>query len=781
MPTVTSLSFREDMVKNLNKIADGLGDVLDALDDVEDAATGLEGALDSIDDASILDLDGAMHDAMRQADRLARELDGVDQSTQGIGGQQVGRLERALRDASKAGDEAADSLSHVEDAAGQLETLAGVAAGAGAVLTFGLGAAAHQSYEMNAATKMLKGRLSETDHAASGLEEAVRSVYTAGLVETPQEAAEAYGRFAHLLEGTSAEMTKVAQGAIALEKQSLGDLDQDSIAKALNMMEGQWGTGPVKGLDMISAAYGRAADQADDLLDTIWEYSPQFKEAGISAERMMGMFVAGAQAGAFNYDKLGDAFKESFGIRLSKALDEKALGALEGIFGEEKLFEMLDKIKAGGAEAEKTIDAIMLGIAAIQDRGERDDVMGNLFGTMYEENGRDALAAMMSAGPLEDFEGKTQEVIDNTTSEWLAMTNEMKSSFEPVGDVVLQIAKPLMSMIVGLATGIGSFAEAHPFITKIGVSFLALVAVLLMVLTPLLMFSGVVFGFIGAFPAIQAGFAAMTVAMGGFGVASLSALWPILLIIAAVVAVIAIVWLLYDNWDMVWAGILAVAKVTFDLFKGLFSAFTQIISGDWSGAWETIKTTFFNAFTTIDGWFNGWISGLFDSGRKIILTIVDGILSVKDKVADALSSAFDWADKFLPHSDADMGPFSRLTDSGMAIPETLAIGVEAADDTLSYAMSDTFASVPLDPQYSAPSYAPSFQPAIASAAASGSGDTNNTQTIVLRNNFNVTAPAGGSGTSEQQAGLQELGEQLAGLIADNLQHIIAGKGQVVLE
>lgn len=774
MPTVTSLSFREDMVKNLNKIADGLGGVLDGLDLVEDAATEVENALDSIDDSSILELDDSMVDAMRQADRLARELDGVDQSTQGIGGQQVGRLERALRDAAKAGDEAADSLSHVEDAAGQLETLAGVAAGAGAVLTFGLGAAAHQSYEMNAATKMLKGRLSETDHAASGLEEAVRSVYTAGLVETPQEAAEAYGRFAHLLEGTSEEMTKVAQGAIALEKQSLGDLDQDSIAKALNMMEGQWGTGPVQGLDMISKVYGRVGDQADDLLDTIWEYSPQFKEAGISAEKMMGMLAAGMDGGAFNFDKLGDAFKESFGIRLNKALDENALGSLEGIFGEEKLFKLIDQIKAGGSEAEEAITTITAGIAALEDAGERDDALVNIFGTQYEDAGRKAIEAMMSAGPLEDFEGKTQEVIDNTTSEWLAMTNEMKSSFEPVGDVVLDLALPIMSFLASMAQGIGNFAEQHPTLTKIAVVFLAILSALLLIAAPILLI-------ITLIPAVSAGFAALTAIMGGFGIASLSALWPILLIIAAVVAVIAIVWLLYDNWEMIWAGIVAATQVVVAVLKGLFTAFTQYLTGDWGGAWETIKTTFFNAFTTIDGWFNGWISGLFDSGRKIILTIVDGILSVKDKVADALSSAFEWADKFLPHSDADMGPFSRLTDSGMAIPETLAIGVEAADDTLSYAMSDTFASVPLDPQYSAPSYAPSFQPAIASAAASGSGDTNNTQTIVLRNNFNVTAPAGGSGTSEQQAGLQELGEQLAGLIADNLQHILAGKGQVVLE
>jgi hypothetical protein len=206
-----------------------------------------------------------------------------------------------------------------------------------------------------------------------------------------------------------------------------------------------------------------------------------------------------------------------------------------------------------------------------------------------------------------------------------------------------------------------------------------------------------------------------------------------------------------------------------ELWKGLFTAFTQFITGDWSGAWETIKATFQNAFTTIDGWFGGWISGLFESGQKIITTIVDGILSVKDKLADALSSVFEWADQFLPHSDADLGPFSRLTDSGMAIPETMAIGVEAAGDSLVTAMDSAFSQVP--------SYTPSLaNSGIAQAAVGGAGS--NSTFVDFRPTIQVTLQTNSVNGKED---MESLAEQLADTIAEKVLHVLAGTGTTVLE
>ncbi|RAT99429.1 phage tail tape measure protein [Brevibacillus sp. Leaf182] len=779
MAATTTLAFEDKISRQLTSLLRLLGKTLDAFDDVEDAASDVEDAIENMDDGAIREMERALDDTYQQATRLSRELSDVDQEASAIDGKGASRLERALREAAKAGDEAAASLEHVDAVAGHLEEIGGLATAGGAVVTAGLSTAAMAAHDMDQALGILQANVGATDAEMSSLSESSKGVFASGLVETPLEAAESYGRLRQLLEGTDEQIGKVAEGALALEKASFGNLDQASIAKALDMMQGQWATDPIKGLDMITAAYQRVGDKADDLLDTIWEYSPQFAEAGISAEKMMGMFVAGAEK-AFNFDKLGDAFKESFGIRLNKALDEKALGALEGIFGEDKLFKMLDQIKAGGKEAENAIMTITAGIASIKDQKLQDDVLGNVFGTQYEDVGRDALMSMLNAGPLEDFAGKTTEIVGQVSNEWQAMANEMKLAIDPIGDSVLEVAKPIVGLLAKIAKGIGTFTKEHPFITKVAVSFLMVVAALAMVVGPLVLLASL-------WGPITIGLRTAQVAMMGFSLSSLTALWPILLIIAAVIALIAVGWWLYDNWDMVsayivagwewvknaglavWDGITAYFKMQFEFWKGLFTAFIQFLTGDWSGAWETIKETFFNAFTTIDGWFDGWISGLFDSGKKIILTIVDGILSVKDEVANAIASALEWADQFLPHSDAELGPFSRLTDSGMAIPETMAIGVEASSDSLTAALDSTFSQVP------------SYTPSITSGSQTRYTSPNE-QPAPLYIDFHPTIQLTLQSTIENtEDELENLCERIAIMLAEKVKHVLSGTGTVVLE
>ncbi|BAH44505.1 hypothetical protein BBR47_35280 [Brevibacillus brevis NBRC 100599] len=784
MAVTTTLEFQDKMTRQLANLLRSIRALLNGLDDIEDAAEDVEDILDDLlddfDPGPIEDLDDAISDAEREAERLRRELERIQRAEDDIDTQDISRLERALRDAARAGDQASESLDHVEAAAGHLEEIGGLATAGGAVITAGLSAAAIAAQDMDQALGILQANVGATDDEMISISESAKGLFATGLVETPMEAAEAYGRLRQLLEGTDEQIEKVAEGALSLEKASFGSLDQVSTARALDMMEEQWATDPIKGLDMITAAYQRVGDKAEDLLDTIWEYSPQFKEAGLSAEQMMGMFVAGAEAGALNFDKLGDAFKESFGIRLNKALDENALGSLEEIFGEKKLFKMLDQIKAGGKEAEQAIFAITAGIASIKDQKLQDEVLGNVFGTQFEDAGRDAIKSMFNAGPLEDFAGKTSEIAGQVSNDWQAMANEMKLALYPIGGSVLDVAKPIVSLLAKIAKGIGTFTQEHPFITKVAVSFLMVVAALAMIIGPIVLLAGL-------WTPITVGLQAASAAMSVFGISSITALWPILLIIAAVIALIAVGWWLYENWDMVsaylvagwecvksagiaiWEGLSAYFGMVIDFWKGLFTAFIQFLTGDWSGAWDTIKETFFNAFTTIDGWFGGWISGLFESGQKIITTIVDGILSAKDKVAEALSSVFEWADQFLPHSDAELGPFSRLTASGMAIPETMAIGVEASGDSLAAALDSTFSQVP------------SYTPSITSGAQAQYTSPNKQPTsfyIDFRPTFQMTVQSTLENSEEE---LERLCEKMADLLAQKIGHVLAGTGSIVLE
>ena len=61
------------------------------------------------------------------------------------------------------------------------------------------------------------------------------------------------------------------------------------------------------------------------MIDSINEYSVQFKELGLDAEDMFSIFANGAQNGAFNLDKVGDAVKE-FSIRAIDGSDTTKQG-----------------------------------------------------------------------------------------------------------------------------------------------------------------------------------------------------------------------------------------------------------------------------------------------------------------------------------------------------------------------------------------------------------------------------------------------------------------------
>jgi TP901 family phage tail tape measure protein len=65
------------------------------------------------------------------------------------------------------------------------------------------------------------------------------------------------------------------------------------------------------------------------------------------------------------------------------------------------------------------------------------------------------------------------------------------------------------------------------------------------------------------------------------------------------------------------------------------------------------------------------------AGEGLVGAIVDGIKSAPGAVKDAVGDVVGDARDMLPFSDAKEGPFSDLTDSGEAIPETIATGAES--------------------------------------------------------------------------------------------------------
>lgn len=95
--------------------------------------------------------------------------------------------------------------------------------------------------------------------------------------------------------------------------------------------------------------------------------------------------------------------------------------------------------------------------------------------------------------------------------------------------------------------------------------------------------------------------------------------------------------------------------------------------------WEPIKD-FFSNFS------------LFESGARIISTLVEGVKSVAGAPIEAVKNIFAKMRNLLPFSDAKEGPLSQLTLSGQSIMNTLGAGISSAAPGLQSTMSDAMPS-----------------------------------------------------------------------------------------
>lgn len=216
----------------------------------------------------------------------------------------------------------------------------------------------------------------------------------------------------------------------------------------------------------------------------------------------------------------------------------------------------------------------------------------------------------------------------------------------------------------------------------------------------------------------------------GFATATLAATWPIIAVVAGIAAlVVGFVWL-YRNIEPVTAavdsllyaigwGVGWMIKSGKDLVTAIADPWL-FIQAIWWGAGEVfgfvvdliaskadavvgaITWAFMNltpvgwliqAFTAVQSFFS--TINLFESGRKILGTLVGGIKSMLSAPADLIRSSFDKVRNLLPFSDAKEGPLSSLTLSGARIMETMGVGIQSAAPSLHKTVAASLSGVAL--------------------------------------------------------------------------------------
>lgn len=349
--------------------------------------------------------------------------------------------------------------------------------------------------------------------------------------------------------------------------------------------------------------------------------------------------------------------------------------------------------------------------------------------------------------------------------------------FSALWSVISAVFQAIWSVIVAVATGIWNFlVSVGSFILAywqgLWNGFMAVISAVWNFIGPYIMaaVNAVVSFLVSAWTAVSSTTSAVWNAISGF----ISSVWTTIRNAIIVAASTVINWLL-NAWNSVRSTTSSVWNAISNVISSVWNAIVGIIRG----AVQTVANVI-NGISVIVGRvgaffgqlkgaaeggvgsllaFVGQIPGrvlsglgnlaslLYDSGRKIIQGLVDGIKSMIGAVGDAVGSVMSKARNLLPFSPAKEGPFSGkgwTLYSGQSIVEALATGIirsgTAVQRAIASVLADARSAVGL-------TVAASGVPATGSSLLALSGIGSGSQTTVggastvFNNTLNVNAPA----------------------------------------
>lgn len=591
----------DKVVKNADKAADKVADAWkEAGQDAEKAMSSIDVKDQEIDvdadtskaeskikavskDESIdVDVKADVSDAKQGLDDLSDSADDLGQKLSdalggGDGATAAGNIGNLLKTSFT------DAASSAVPLVGQMgELTAGLygaslaAVGAGAAVV-GVGAlAVGAANNVNSAMNSFIAMTGKGTEESERYQEVMENIYAGNYGENFEDIGQAMGTVVQQLgDMDDVDLQNVTESAFALQKTFGYDI-QESTRAAKAMMD-NFGTSGEESMNLIAAGAQNGLDYSGELLDSISEYSVQFAKVGLDADDMFKVFQKGAESGAFNLDKVGDAVKE-FSIRAIDGSDTTIDGFKRiGLNAD----EMAAKFSAGGDTAKEAFQETIAALASMEDPLEQNTAGVDLFGTMWEDLGPEAVTALADieegAYNASDAMNQIKDVSDDDLG---SKFEELKRSTElllvPLGEALIPLLSTLAESVLPVVTDcLGPLLQ---IITDLLTPIINLVA------------SGIQ-------PLISAFMDFVNTAVLPVVNALSGVLMPII--------------------EAVFNSFLTRASTTITsvttVFRNLIDFVRNVFTGNWKAAWENVKEIFRTA-----------VSGLANIFKAPINAIVDG-------------------------------------------------------------------------------------------------------------------------------------------------------------
>lgn len=289
-----------------------------------------------------------------------------------------------------------DAESDIKDSLDQLKGLAKIQIALEILPMAGdivgaVGGLATPILEADRALKQLQGTTNEYIPDADRL---ISDIFINGWGESRQEVAESIAQFVRL-RGTSDDLERSITSTFAAAQ--VTGFSFNEVLKASDKLVANGLVPTISDAnDLIVDTFQQGGDRAEDLLDTLTEYSPHFAQLGIDGGTAMNLINQGLRMGTRDGDKLADTFKE-LGIRLEESVATEA-GPYYDALVRTGLFDEAQAVVAGelsgAAFAQAAVDAANAGVATDFDLAE-------IFGTPLEDFGYDIFKNLDFSGAME--------------------------------------------------------------------------------------------------------------------------------------------------------------------------------------------------------------------------------------------------------------------------------------------------------------------------------------------------------------------------------------------
>ena len=385
-----------------SKVTGGLEDVADALADVGDNAG---------------DAGKGVEDTGKKAESVWKKLEGMSES--------AADLQDALANTVK---QSASTIG---------KTFAVVGAGVTAVGTATAGVLVNLGNGYNKAVNQISAATGATGKDLEQLGQIAQNVYSHNFGDSLEDVADGISVVRQNTQLMGEELQAATEAGFALRDTFGYDLSES--ARTASALMKNFGIDANKAYNIIATGAQKGADQNGDLLDTLNEYSTQYAALGLSADQFVNGLIAGAEAGVFSIDKVGDAVKE-FNIRAKDG--SKSTTSAFATLGL-KASTTMQAFAKGGDTAQKAFFEVVKALEAMKDPVEKNQTAVALFGTQYEDLEKTVLPVLAS---MEDA--------SKTTYDALGEINEIK--YKDLGSALQGLKRTIEGALIPSASKIAS-------------------------------------------------------------------------------------------------------------------------------------------------------------------------------------------------------------------------------------------------------------------------------------------------------------------------------------